>query len=797
MKKSTLFISVLAFAAMASCSKNQPAELSDAVKCLSVTIPSEISKTSIGDPVEGGYKVFWSEGDAISVNGVTSNTLTAAQAGKASASFTFNSEVTAPYDVVYPASALLSSGKISFPCSQNWSAGQFDSKAAILSAQSTDDNIQLVNASAFIKVTVQKSGTEAIKEIKLFSYAGEPMSGVFSIDYASGSLKASSDTLNYVVISAEGGIKYSSSDNAVAVFAVPAGAYSKGFAISILTTEGHQMGKLAYSASGITLAGGDILAMPAFTFAPSASDYSGGAGTAEDPYRIATVKDLQTLSTNAAAAKLTAYFKQVADIDMSGVNDFKPIGNSSYYFAGVYDGNGRIISNLKLTSEDENCALFGYLRGTGSKICNIRFKNVSVSSSGINTGVVCGFGYDGSVENCSFSDCHVASTGATGAGLVCGRPYIFTVKGCKADSKCSVTGKSAVGGLVGGGTTYATGKALVISDSEYHGVVTGSANYVGGILGGGITMKGTSSVTIKNCITSGSVTGTSSCAGILGGVDPSSSTSLNTTQIVTLNGCFSSCNVKGTYAVGGIAGYIYGGKGSYVIMNCGFTGKEIEGTSCNGNDGYCAVGGILGWNRTGSSSVVIANCYSLIEKIKFAKGEGEPVSYGAAGIAGYTSVASGYSKSIIIQGCYSNVALNSFFYNGSPVTASQVGFGALYGSFSSSLSAGACEMSNSWYSSADVKGDQRFALKTNTSAIYSDLGTLLTNLNKFASSYSYAGISCMSWKKNSAGYPVLSSTSDDDPTTDVNLSGGNEGEGTAGADGGNFENNDYNDKIEW
>lgn len=795
MKKSLVIC--LALAALCSCSRYSESDSFPGWKILSASTPESSTKTSIGNAVQGGYEIIWSEGDRIAVNGSASEPLSAAQAGGATASFSVSEEVSSPYDVIYPAEALISAGKVRFPGNQTWNAGQFDPKAAILTAHSSSEAIAFVNSSAFIRVTIRKAAAEILKEIKLYSYAGEPMSGIFTVDYTTGQLSVDSDTRNFVSVSAEGNIPYNAAGYAVAVFAVPAGEYSKGFAISATTTDGVQMGKAAYGTSGITLTGGDLLAMPELTFTGGSSLYSGGSGTAVDPYLIATAKDLQTLSSRAAAASENGHFKQVADIDMSGIGNFTPIGSADKVFAGVYDGNGRIIENLTINATDVNSGLFGYLKGASAKLCNINLKNAIITASAGNTSVLCGFGYQGDIDNCSFSACSITSTGDSGAGLVCGRPYILTVTNCHADTACTVSGKSAVGGIIGGGTTYGTGYGLLIKDCTYLGNVIGTGDSIGGIIGGGVTMKKVSSVTIKNCTTVGNVTGDGAyVGGIMGGLNPSSSSNLNTTEMLVIDSCFASGNIKGKHSIGGIIGYCYGGSGSAVVINCGYTGDELESTTISGSDGYCAVGGILGWNRAGSASMCIANCYSHVRTIRFATGTGTPVSYGAGGILGYTSVSTGSTRTIEIRGCYSIIAMSGFFYNGTAVTASQVGFGGLYGSFSSTLSAGNATVADSWYSGADVKGDTRFPLKSNTSAVYSDLNTLLSKLNTFASTYTYGSLTCQPWKKNSAGYPILGSSSDDE-TAHADLSGGTENEGEAGSDGGNFENNDFNDPVEW
>jgi hypothetical protein len=70
-----------------------------------VTLSLESSRTQLGEKTDGLYPVYWSEGDAISVNGVASQPLAPERAGEADATFSFTSELAYPYYVVYPASA--------------------------------------------------------------------------------------------------------------------------------------------------------------------------------------------------------------------------------------------------------------------------------------------------------------------------------------------------------------------------------------------------------------------------------------------------------------------------------------------------------------------------------------------------------------------------------------------------------------------------------------------------------------------------------------------------------------------
>ena len=96
-----------------------------------------------------------------------------------------------------------------------------------------------------------------------------------------------------------------------------------------------------------------------FTFMVSTSasaQFDGGDGTKEDPWQIATVEQLQSISDN-----LDAHFILTADIDASSTADwndglgFEPIGDMDPRFTGSLDGNGitsqasRLLEPAKIT----------------------------------------------------------------------------------------------------------------------------------------------------------------------------------------------------------------------------------------------------------------------------------------------------------------------------------------------------------------------------------------------------------------------------------------------------------------
>ena len=102
----------------------------------------------------------------------------------------------------------------------------------------------------------------------------------------------------------------------------------------------------------------------AFSLNAHAAEFtgSGGAGSAENPYIIANLSDLEELSTYAYENDAEGeYFELTADIDMSGTygadkgeeggTSWTPIGDviSSKPFKGTFDGKGHTIKGLYMS----------------------------------------------------------------------------------------------------------------------------------------------------------------------------------------------------------------------------------------------------------------------------------------------------------------------------------------------------------------------------------------------------------------------------------------------------------------
>ena len=150
--------------------------------------------------------------------------------------------------------------------------------------------------------------------------------------------------------------------------------------------------------------------------------FSGGDGSKEDPYQIATEADLRTLATevndryNSFAGR---YFKQTADITFTSADPIQPIGGpaldgfdrpNEMCFQGTYDGDMHKIYNLNIYDDRQlvegevvhmGVGLFGVL-GEGATI-----KNVVIAS-----GHIYGFAAVGAItgkikDNCTITRCKV------------------------------------------------------------------------------------------------------------------------------------------------------------------------------------------------------------------------------------------------------------------------------------------------------------------------------------------------------------------------------------------------------
>ncbi len=308
------------------------------------------------------------------------------------------------------------------------------------------------------------------------------------------------------------------------------------------------------------------------------------------------------------------YFKQSKDIDLSGIENFKPIGTIGIPFGGVFDGNGYEITGLNISTDESYLGLFGFVTGM--------VKNVTISGNirGINDGEnnvgyahTFAGGIAGAINNGAVIDNCVNYVNVTGDAFVGGivgeimeTDYLLfgiefaTVKNCKNYGKITAYAKTAVnekamyfGGIAGRNNGY-------IFDSVNYGEVDGDTYSADSEKGdscvGGIT--GYSYIPFKN------------------GAGPN-----ELMDYIAISGCTNYGYVHGSYAVGGILG-----QGVFSLSDCRNEGKVLS---------YNCVGGIVGIAGTKATlsfaAGTIENCVN--------NGEVLSTERNAGGIVGYNYVA--------------------------------------------------------------------------------------------------------------------------------------------------------------
>ncbi|NIK78687.1 hypothetical protein FHS15_003833 [Paenibacillus castaneae] len=247
-------------------------------------------------------------------------------------------------------------------------------------------------------------------------------------------------------------------------------------------------------------------------------------------YQISTAEQLWYMSKNMGTGfnKLpyNGSYKLTNDIDMKNIKGYRPIGDgagSSTYFTGTFDGNYKVIKNLKIVYDPgwesgnviSYVGLFGYLGSSGSArgvIKNLGLLNVDYSSSISSTGGIVGMNSGGLIEN-----------------------------------------------------TYVTGR------------ITSTNTFAGGIAGRMRNNSSTSDGEIRNSYSIAVVEGLSEVGGIVGSIVEQTST----TKKSRVENSYATGEVKATKASGAIAGGVVGNINSSigVVKNNAAINMRISGTS--------------------------------------------------------------------------------------------------------------------------------------------------------------------------------------------------------------------------
>lgn len=254
-----------------------------------ITHPDE-TKTEIGEKNGSSYPNYWSAGDAISVNGVTSSPLAenSEYVGTSRANFTVTGVLNPPYRCAYPASVVSSynngSAIITLPATQQMTATTYDPSAFIMVGSSGSASLSFSPLMSVIKLTVPGSYDARISSVMFESLGSEKVSGPFNTDFSG--ISARSGATSRVNVYAYGdGAAFGSS----MYLLIPAQTYASGMRFTIRATDGTQM---SYStSSSFTAVAGKVYTLTAKTYTPEPEVIPDGLMVMSSNVRFASARD--------------------------------------------------------------------------------------------------------------------------------------------------------------------------------------------------------------------------------------------------------------------------------------------------------------------------------------------------------------------------------------------------------------------------------------------------------------------------------------------------------------------------
>ena len=352
-----------------------------------------------------------------------------------------------------------------------------------------------------------------------------------------------------------------------------------------------------------------VLIMLLSVTAMADTGFAGGSGTKEDPWQIASAEQLNLIREN-----LAGHYVLIADIDLSGYENWEPIGafqalsdapedaevpHPDYAFTGTFDGAGHTISNLTVSAASPmGAGLFGCASGTENGeayIGNFTLENVNVS----------GFYLVGGAVGLQFMNCKVSDitlqgenrlSGSQGIGGIVGTGFDL-ISNCTATADITVIGDDgACAGIIAGGTTMSS----IVNCEAVGGSIVAEGNATWGF--GAICGAPWGAPQITGCKVSGtSITVTGEGNRLVGGLvgfggtyDPASPAQITGCTVENVAITVSDT----TKAVGGLIG---GGKemmegsdvmSSFEIRDCSVSGSIVGGgeyTDTVVGDPACAV----------------------------------------------------------------------------------------------------------------------------------------------------------------------------------------------------------------
>lgn len=210
----------------------------------------EDTRTALSYKDATTYYNYWSDGDRVRINGVSSGALKTGDGyvGTKSARFPM-AEVVPQYEDCwyygFPADQFTFAegiGTITIPASQQYVEGSYDPRAFIMVGKSATQSLTFYPKVSLIRITAKDATTPydyKIAKVRLESIGGEALSGTFTTDYnnASSTFTAASGNAYVEINAPDGGLDFGTQF----FFCVPAGRYEKGLRFIVYAKDGTSM----------------------------------------------------------------------------------------------------------------------------------------------------------------------------------------------------------------------------------------------------------------------------------------------------------------------------------------------------------------------------------------------------------------------------------------------------------------------------------------------------------------------------------------------------------------------------
>lgn len=492
----------------------------DSRTVLTLELPGA-TKTVLGDAQDGMRPVLWCKGDKISVNGVVSDPLDV-EGNALTADFVLSEQVSAPYEIIYPAGMVKDAATITLPAGQNYAAGDnIVSGSMPMAGYSTTESVMMKQVCGILGIRL-KMGTEAnlIRYIKVTALGGEPVCGDFSVDFQNSTLSSEAKDADVIRMEVQKTFPAGSANTFNVI--LPAGVYSAGFQVKVVDENGRAMVRSIKGSR--ELGAGKLMLMPELEFVPNSEDKGVEIATPEDWNSFAT-------AYNAGKYPDSQIATITADLNFSsvGADEFVTLGlrdgakqspaGKTKYFAGTLNGNGKRILNLKTDVP------FIQAIGTGALVKDVNIdKTCSFTpwyggKKQLEFGSLIGYCSDGTVKNCTseatvtISQCNaVANKVPLYIGGLVGRNRAAAISNCTSSAtivsdKTYVTdaeAKTKTDLYIGGFTGYCSNPDGVLENCTNTGNISVASTALN-IYVGGICAKA-SAGTITGCSNSGAIT---------------------------------------------------------------------------------------------------------------------------------------------------------------------------------------------------------------------------------------------------------------------------------------------------